>query len=247
MRVGMRSEHAGDQELRLREMPPEHRHERDRAALPHRRHRLAVERVRGLGHRALEPRRRRRGVPAARRLVGRERRPSRRQGGSASSRRFRSAVAVSPSSVGGRRSDSLSEVFGRSTLPALAIGGKPSAPVTDSAGRQVRLSSASVWSATIGCVFPANGYLSHDEIAEDRGGRRRLRAALVGNRRVELGRKHPARRGILEAVEQPRARSGTTTARCRSRRPSARPRSAPPRVSVPAASPRSDVVAHSRS
>ena len=39
--------------------------------------------------------------------------------------------------VGGRRIDSLSDVCGRSTLPASAIGMSPSAPVIDKAGRQL--------------------------------------------------------------------------------------------------------------
>jgi hypothetical protein len=50
------------------------------------------------------------------------------------------------------RMDSLSEVLGRSTLPAEAIGGSPSAPVTDSAGRQVRLRIASAGSVVVGCM-----------------------------------------------------------------------------------------------
>ena len=35
VRVGMRAEHAGDDELRLRKLFAEHRHERDAAALAH--------------------------------------------------------------------------------------------------------------------------------------------------------------------------------------------------------------------
>src|ERR1700694_5282054 len=80
-------------------------------------------------------------------------------GGSASSKRFKCCDARSPSIGGGKRSESLSEVWGRSTLPALALDGSPSAPMTESAGRHVRLSKASARSETIGCVPSANGYL----------------------------------------------------------------------------------------
>ena len=71
-------------------------------------------------------------------------------GGSRSSASFNSSPQVLPSAVGGRRSDSFTEVCGRSTLPADSSGGMPPTPVTDRAGRQVRLSTSSVRSSFIG-------------------------------------------------------------------------------------------------
>ena len=121
----MRPEHAGDEELRLRELLAEHRHERDRAAFAHigrRRAERASREARSSD--VLEPRRERaaRASPAA--LVsGSKRDLSRRTADpprAALQRRRRRAAA---SSVGGMRSESLSVVYGRSTLPALAGGG----------------------------------------------------------------------------------------------------------------------------
>ena len=54
------------------------------------------------------------------------------------------------STPGGRRNDSLSAVYGRSTLPAFCSDGMPSTPVTDSVGRQVLLSSSSTGSSDSG-------------------------------------------------------------------------------------------------
>src|SRR4030095_9309816 len=48
--------------------------------------------------------------------------------------------------MGGRRSESFNEVFGRSTLPASARAGMPSTPVMDRVGRHVLFSSASTGS-----------------------------------------------------------------------------------------------------
>src|SRR6185436_3758516 len=67
--------------------------------------------------------------------------------------------AEGASTVGGKRSDSCSWVFGRSTLPAFANAGRPSAPVTASIGRQVRFSTSSARSLCIGFVPPAKGNL----------------------------------------------------------------------------------------
>ena len=64
VRVGMRTEHAGDQELRLGEFLAQHAHERDAAALAHVGSRRAEVMLRGVGHRLLQPRRQRRRVPA---------------------------------------------------------------------------------------------------------------------------------------------------------------------------------------
>ena len=59
-------------------------------------------------------------------------------------------MAMSPSMVGGMRMLSFSLVRGRSTLPAASIAGSPAAPVTDSAGRQVRFRMASSGSVVVG-------------------------------------------------------------------------------------------------
>ena len=61
-------------------------------------------------------------------------------------------AALSALTVGGRRSERTRAVFGRSTLPAFAGAGRPSAPVTESIGRQVRFSARSARSAVIGCI-----------------------------------------------------------------------------------------------
>ena len=51
------------------------------------------------------------------------------------------STAFSASTVGGTRIESLASVNGRNTLPALPGAGAPPRPVTESAGRQVRLST----------------------------------------------------------------------------------------------------------
>src|SRR4029453_3030930 len=58
-------------------------------------------------------------------------------GASARSASLTASRALSASHVGGRRSESRSEVDGRSTLPAFVVGGSPSAPVTVRAGAHV--------------------------------------------------------------------------------------------------------------
>src|SRR3954467_11635953 len=71
-------------------------------------------------------------------------------GGSDSRTFFISAAALAPSTSGGKRIDSLSAVKGRCTFPAERNGGRPSAPVTASAARQVRLSTSSTGSLVTG-------------------------------------------------------------------------------------------------
>src|SRR3546814_16255109 len=73
-------------------------------------------------------------------------------GGSRSSTSLSTSPAALPSSVGGRRSESFTAVCGRSTLPADSSDGMPSIPVSDSAGRQVRLSTSSSRSSDIGVL-----------------------------------------------------------------------------------------------
>ena len=64
-------------------------------------------------------------------------------GGSASRISLSRSVARAASAVGGRRSESLSDVRGRRTLPASSGAGSPAAPVTASAGRHVPFKSSS--------------------------------------------------------------------------------------------------------
>ena len=56
MRIGMRSEHTGDDKLRLREFLAEHRHERDAAAFSHVGGRRPERELRAACERVLEPR-----------------------------------------------------------------------------------------------------------------------------------------------------------------------------------------------
>src|SRR6185437_8642833 len=65
VRVGMRAQYAGDEELRLREFFAQHAHERNAAALAHVRGRRTERVPRGLRYRAVEPTGKFRGVPAA--------------------------------------------------------------------------------------------------------------------------------------------------------------------------------------
>src|SRR6056297_638308 len=78
-------------------------------------------------------------------------------GGSASSTPFTAAAAASGSAVGGIRIDNFSEVLGRRTLPARAVGGRPSAPTTLSEGCQVRRSNCSAGSSVVGPAPSTNG------------------------------------------------------------------------------------------
>jgi hypothetical protein len=68
---------------------------------------------------------------------------------------FRTARPASH--VGGRRSDSLSEVFGRSTLPPSAGDGSPAAAVIASAGRHVLFRISSYGSVLTGMPPGGNG------------------------------------------------------------------------------------------
>ena len=58
------------------------------------------------------------------------------------------------------RSDSASDVRGRSTLPAFAGSGSPSAPVTDSAGRHVLFNTSASSPSAIGRMPGTNGNLA---------------------------------------------------------------------------------------
>ena len=118
VRVRLRAQHAGDEELRVRKMLAQHRHERNRAALAHRRGRLAVE-ARATRRRAPPRATARSAARSSRSRPGRARSArSRRAADRLRADASAPCVARSPSTVGGSRSDSLSDVRGRSTLPA---------------------------------------------------------------------------------------------------------------------------------
>ena len=65
--------------------------------------------------------------------------------------------AFAASRVGGNRRLSFATVEGSNTLPALTGEGSPSMPVTANCGRQVRLSTSSVRSLSIGDMPALNG------------------------------------------------------------------------------------------
>ena len=101
--------------------------------------------------------------------------------------------------VGGKRNDSFSAVYGRSTFPAFCSDGMPSAPVTASVGRHVLLSSSSYGSFAIGRVPAANGNLPCTLVAEHlRRGPRLLQPILLesctaGHRSACAGLARPRR------------------------------------------------------
>jgi hypothetical protein len=123
-------------------------------------------------------------------------------GGAVSRVDFTSAAAFFGSSVGGRRKDSFTAVQGLSVLPAEPVAGRPSAPVTDSVGRQVLFSSSSTGSVALGRVLPAQGNSAMHAVPEHLGDR----AGLFLARRRDLA-DQPREAGlaggrILEAVQQ---------------------------------------------
>lgn len=80
-------------------------------------------------------------------------------GGSFTSACVSASMAALGSTRGGMRMDSFTVVKGRSTLPALLSAGMPSTPVTDRAGRHVRLSTSSAPSSDMGRVPGTQGNL----------------------------------------------------------------------------------------
>ena len=123
--VGVGAEHAGDHELGVGEPFAEHAHERDRAALAEQPGRLPERRRRGRGR--APPRATVRAAVRSSRAPARPRGRATRApyGGSAAGRPASLGRAAAGSAVGGIRNDSLSDVRGRSTLPARAVGGRP--------------------------------------------------------------------------------------------------------------------------
>src|SRR5437763_700677 len=82
-------------------------------------------------------------------------------GALSSSSVFSAWAAALASTSGGVRKLSLNAVYGRSTLPASFSAGMPSTPVTESVGRQVRLTSASTGSVVVGKVVPPSAPQAH--------------------------------------------------------------------------------------
>ena len=202
VRVRVRPEHPGDQELRLRELRAEHRHERDRAAFAHPHRRLAVVRRSSRVDALLEPRRVLRRVPAGAGLAVLEAHVR-------AVRRIFSRISFSRraarSAVDRRRQAQREHELrrGRSTLPALAGAGRPSAPVTASIGRQVRFRTSSARSACIGCMPRGERELAPDLVAQHL--RRRAspaRSRSCGNRAWKAASLDHAGARVLDAVEQ---------------------------------------------
>ena len=110
--------------------------------------------------------------------------------------------ATLASTVGGSLSDKLTAVPGRNTLPALPVGGRPSAPMIDSAGRHARLRISSVGIVADGTRVFDERKLRADVVADHRGAGGRLLEARFGNRRVEFRREHLAGRLVLDAAQQ---------------------------------------------
>ena len=208
----------------------EHRHERDRAALAHVRRRLAEVALRRLRRAraratarvggAFQP------VAAVRRLeASRSRRRADRPRAAASA----PARRASPST---RRRQAQRELQRRLRAAARCrrsrAAGRPSAPVTASAGRQVRLRISSAdRSSSIGCdAAPANGNLRQTSSPRTCAAPARLRDALGGNRRRGSRSAGPRRcarpRGGRAAGAAMRKRRRHDAA---ARRRSARPRS----------------------
>ena len=130
--------------------------------------------------------------------IARARRTADRLPGSPSA----AAPALSAFTVGGRRSESTSRVCGRSTLPALAGGGRPSAPVTARNGRQVRFSTRSERSACIGSMPGMKGNLRQISSPSTSAARRACVGALRRDLRVEGGVLDDAGVGGVDALEQ---------------------------------------------
>ena len=123
-------------------------------------------------------------------------------GGSASIRLLSFSLADFGSQPGGIRSDSLSAVSGRSTLPALPIAGIPSTPMIDSAGRQSRFRINSVRFGRHRTHTAGEGKVGDYRIAQ----RRRRHAGLphprLRNRSVKLLRNYATRLLILDPADQ---------------------------------------------
>ena len=235
------------EELRLRELLAEHRHERDRAALAHPHRRLAE---------VLASKRRRRAFSSQRR--GRRRVPA--GGGLAVLEAHLRAVGrivlqqlfsslrrrLGASTVGGRRSESdelrlrPQHVAGaRAARQAVGAGDgerRPPGAVQDQLGETPCASAACRRRTGTCCQISSPSTAAARFACSTRSARDRGRGTPSASPR--RSRRRRCGRGAG-------ARCGSSTARRRSRRPSARPRSAPRRVSTPFSRPRSEVVPQS--
>ena len=136
VRIRARTARARDEELRAGEALAEHGHERDGAAQAIEHGGPAEVAPRGVVH-GLESHGWVAGASQPGDGVELSKRTLAPYGGSASRISVEPALAATASRVGGMRSESLSEVWGRSTLPPSAGAGSPAAPMMASAGVQV--------------------------------------------------------------------------------------------------------------
>ena len=109
------------------------------------------------------------------------------------------SVATCASTSGGRRSENLSVVEGRSTLPPSRGVGSPSAPVTSSAAPQVRAARRSTGSGASRCRPSTTGRRAVGELGRQRG---EVGPVRVGDPRPqELGQEDAAVRLVLDLRE----------------------------------------------
>jgi len=121
-------------------------------------------------------------------------------GGSRSSTALICAVARGASSRGGKRSDNFRRVSGRITLPAFAIAGSPSAPVTASAGRQVAIQDQLGVVVQRGNDARLHRKLTPDLVAQHFGRAPRLLDALGRDRRLQVLEFDHAGASVLQAI-----------------------------------------------
>ena len=197
--VGLRAEHTGHHELRLRVALAEHRHERDRAADAHRAGGLP-ERVDRRGvHCGREPRRGRRGVPATRVLDLRHSR--RRAVGHVGSQSF-DHLARCGFRVGGR-GQAHGQLRGREGPQHVA--GVHRQRRTGKAGHRQR-GAPRLGQDHLATILghrvrrTGEGVLLRD--VEQRGNPLRLLDALGGHVDLHLGHQHATRRLVFDARQQ---------------------------------------------
>ena len=170
-------------------------------------------------------------------------------GASASSSALISCEAATASTSGGRRSDSLKAVRGRSTLPALDSGGRPSAPVTDSVGRQVRFSRACSGSVVMGSTKPPSAPQLQGKRRQTSSPRMRAVACTCSTRSAGIsqcrlcGSRRPVELSSRRSSRWRRMRNDDGTTPLES--PECTPSSSTCTSSVPETMPRSEVVIQS--
>ncbi len=152
-----------------------------------------------------------------------------------------SSPARLPSSVGGRRSESFTARERAQPLPADCSDGMPSTPVTDSAGRQVRLSTSSVRSSAIGVMPSRNGNLSNTAVSRTRAASCACAMRPAALRRA-CHRSGSGRSSRPRSAKAASAGCGNSTARRPRPSPECTPSCSTRTVRLPPARPRSEVV-----